>query len=187
MKNLYIIGTLLISLMMSSCKKDSGGTGDSGTTAGKYYVKFKADGTTYTYVGSAQGNYNKKDASSHYDFSIGARPDNTTAGAASIALGGVDADMLVTNKYYQNYGAKTDSTSKLLALVVGWVNPAGKTFLAYSKDLGADLIADSRIKFTEVTNTTLKGTFTGTLYMSADASSEKHTITNGEFYVQRVK
>ena len=93
----------------------------------------------------------------------------------------------MTGKYYQNFGAATDTTAKANLAQLSWYNSKSQLFSSYGKEFGADLIADTRIKFTQITTYRMRGTFSGTVYIGISASSEKHILTNGEFYIQRVK
>lgn len=103
-----------------------------------------------------------------------------------MVINGVNTDSLVVNKYYQNFGFSTDTTSKALLAQLNWFNGKSQSFTSWGKELDNTLIADTQVKFTAITQYTMKGTFSGTVYIAIDASSEKHKITNGEFYVKRV-
>ncbi len=99
---------------------------------------------------------------------------------------GVNKDSLTTGKFYQNFGVNTDTTAKAILTQLSWYNTKSQLFSSYGKEFGADLIADTRVKFTQITTYRMRGTFSGTVYIDIDAKAEKYTISNGEFYIQRV-
>jgi len=201
MKKLSLITLLSIAVIhVTSCKKDAAVTKDTSntgtggkdtttsvadTTKAAYYIKFKADTATYNFGALVEGNFNKKDASGHYDCSITGQASALAPGANRLVILLTNPDSLVINKYYQNFGTATDTTSKALLAQLNWYNGKSQSFMSWGKELDNAIIADTRLKFTAVTKNTLKGTFSGTVYIAIDALSEKHKITNGEFYVQR--
>ncbi|UOE47903.1 hypothetical protein MTO98_26180 [Mucilaginibacter sp. SMC90] len=204
-KNPIIMSLLVISIIALSCgkqeattiskpdtQKQVGGATDTtisatDTTDTHFYIKFKADTTTYKFTALVQGNFNKKDASGNFDFSFSGQANSLEPGTSRLIVVGVNKDSLVTGKYYQNFGAKTDTTAKANLVQLTWYNSKNQLFSSYGKEFGADLLADTRIKFTQITTYRMMGTFSGTLYLGVSANSEKHTLTNGEFYIQRIK
>lgn len=165
-----------------------GGTDTTTTTPWQgYYVSFKADTTHYLFTKQVTGNMNKKDASGHYDFSLAGQFDPINPTKKRLIITGVTVDTFATAKYYQNYTATGDTTIKALTLQLNFTNDAGALYFSWPKELVPAITADTRVKFTAITDTVIAGTFTGTVYASPAATAEKHLLTEGKFYVKRVK
>lgn len=151
-----------------------------------YYISFKADTTHYLFTNQVAGNINKKDASGHYDVSLTGQFDPIDPGKKRLIITGVTVDTFATTKYYQNYPATGDTTIKALTLQLNFTNDAGAMYYSWPKEIAPAITADTRVKFTAITDTTIAGTFTGTVYASPDATAEKHLLTEGKFCVKRV-
>lgn len=192
-RNLIIVTLFVISIFACSCSKQQSTPANNpdtipatDTTNTNFYIKFKEGTTTYKFTTLVQGNFNKKDASGNFDFSLTGQANSLEPGTNRIILVGVNKDSLTTGKSYQNFGTSTDTTAKAILLQLTWYNNKSQSFSSYGKEFGADLIADTWIKFTQISTYRMRGTFSGTVYIGISASAEKHTLTDGEFYIQRV-
>lgn|SRR5690606_28352816 len=172
---------------LSGCSKD-----DSGAITEDYYITFDIDGNTVTFSG------NKADLNVLGTFNV-LEEDETDQYASGITAYSDDGDTVTiligtfqpaeTNTIYTNYTVaepkiKAPSfgatmTQKSGTIVIGSVmeelmSPNG-------------LVADCEIIFTEVTDTHIKGQFSGTSYdFSQNDIGNGMRINNGDFKVARL-
>lgn len=179
-KNLVFL--LLLSLIIS-CKKSDNSKPKEATG---YFMSFKANGTYYKF--------------------------NNSRTIARLFNGNLSSDGVNKTPFYQvNIAGYGDKTEAFPGLIVGIKSPNKIQAIKYSStptdqfrgvpslELQCNLpITDLYVKsktyggyqditltLTEITIDYVKGTFSGSAY-SVDGKSEKVSITEGEFYLERV-
>ena len=190
---LYVLTLLftIISLGLNSCSKEksfssggSGGTGGTGGTGGSgsggsssYYMKFKIDGVQKDFSGTTSALITSFDAGGtiiHTGAFQGIQSaSNTTANLMGININDVTA--LVTNKNY---------TDALVGVTVQGVllyfDASGGQLSSMFVTTDANVI----IRLSEITTTSVSGTFSGKLASLTSGASA--TVTEGSFRVKRL-
>lgn len=154
---------LLGATLVAAC--DSGGTDDP--DAGEYFVRFSAGETpiSFTRQGSIVGTFAQ---SGNQHNAIFTGYDETTG----IHLQIYDREA-VTEQTYSGYGFETDA---VVGVLIGYYNADG----SYAS--GASPTEETRVVVSEITETSVRGTFQGTV--KADGLPDL-ALTEGEFFVQR--
>ena len=190
MKRFLSFGFFLAALwgcafFISSCKKSSGG---GKTSSSQYYVKFKVDGTLKTFSADAEGNFDVQSSVGHYVSTLYGLNKLFVADTSAFDIGISDTVHLVANITYTNYVTTSSGELKAPIAIITYIDETGVSFAAWPDDFSfSGVISDTKILFTSVTSSTLKGNFSGTMYKSVDGTSPKHVVTEGEFYVKRVR
>jgi hypothetical protein len=182
----------LIAITLSNCKK-SGGSGNNGGGNGSgYYMKFNLSGKAVEYDSEPIAELNKLNSDGLYSAVLLAY-QNVNAGlkdAVTITL--FSSTTISANVTYDDPKKATETNgSQVPATTVFWSDSAGTGYLTAGEfsDANGNMIisgmtANAKLTITELTNTYLKGTFSGTVYNSGDLSVSD-AITDGEFYLQR--
>ncbi|QNA43893.1 hypothetical protein [Lacibacter sediminis] len=188
---LYVLTLLfaIISLGLNSCSKEksfssggsggTGGTGGGGGTGGSgtYFMKFKLDGVQKEFSGTTSALITSFDAGGtiiHTGAFQGIQSaSNTTANLMGINVNDVTA--LVTNKNY---------TDALVGITVQGVllyfDASGDQLSSMFVTTDANVI----IRLSEITTTSVSGTFSGKLASLTSGASA--TVTEGSFRVKRL-
>lgn len=157
---LLILGTTLV----AAC--DSGST-DGDPEPGEYFVRFSAGGTpiSFTRQGSIVGTFAQ---SGNQHNAIFTGYDETTG----IHLQIYDREA-VTEQTYSGYGFEADA---VVGVLIGYYNADA----SYAS--GISPTEETRVVVSEITETSVRGTFQGTVM--ADGRPDL-VLTDGEFFVQR--
>ncbi len=159
---LLVVFVALAAVSLSGCKKD-----DDNGDGGQYYMRFKANGTTVEFkvqaslvaaFGHAENVYNA--VFTGYDAD------------SNISLQVFDSKDIVETTY-SGYGLVGTS---FVGALIGYKD-TGETL--YTQGATA---SDASVTISEITATTVKGTFQGTLKADGKANI---AVTNGEFFVWR--
>ena len=176
--------SLSLTLLLGSCKKNN--DNGSGAATIDYYIKFTLDGVDALYLNIAEGNMNVVDGNGKYTFTGGALKVANIAGSNSVALIVSNATPMTTNINYTSYTYNVSGFQRAAYSTLGYTNASGITFVSWGDEYSnTGVISNSKINFTEITTTNLKGTFSGTVYKSLSGTSEKHVLTKGEFNLKR--
>lgn len=176
---------LLLTITLSSCSED-----EANGLSSEFYIKFNANGNSFSFEGNSAdnnvlGTFNvlEADETDQYASGITAVSDGNNI---SILIGTIEEAMV--NTVYTNYITETPMV-KADTYVSALSTDSGLTaFGSLNQELLLLLdgvIADSEIVFTEVTDTYLKGTFSGTWY-NFEENNVGISISNGEFMVKRL-
>lgn len=193
LKFLTILAVSILLVGLSGCSKSSSSEDlppDDG-----YYITFKVDGQEVAFANDNQystvlGTFNIPSSSGdQYATAIIASKstDGSNADAFTIICGTVDE--AEAHIIYTNYTANAPKMKAFTFLgTYGNVNDqVYGTVDETLMDLFENTKADSEITFTEVTDKTLKGTFSGTWYDIESDPYPSIKITEGKFYVPRLK
>jgi len=159
-----IVCTVILAIASFSCKKD-----DNNATAGKYYVKFKADGQAVEFVDqqrlqAAIGN----SGSQHVLTVMGFTPNSN----ASLVINDIQP---ITVGNYDGYVLQSGG---VVGTVIAYQNTAGETFGTNGAN---PEVAATVVLFN---NAEVKGTFSGVIKQNGGTKTIQ--ITEGEFFVKRI-
>ena len=161
---------ILVAGLLFSCKKSS-------NSSSAYYFKGNFDGTSKnlnTTVIAAKSNL----GSGVYNLTI--------VGSSKTEEGGItlwsDQDNFVSGTTY-NIPALNNTTDNSLSYInpIGSSAPSSIWNSTYSYGAATESFTCT---ITEVTSAYIKGTFSGTIYMSTDSAVVSQTVTAGEFYAK---
>ena len=179
-----ILITLFCMHFLGACKKDN--SSNLNSTSTDYYIKFTLDATDMLFVNNAEGNMNVIDGSGKYTFTAAALKIPFVAATNNATLIISSAKEIKTNIVYVNYATTTTGYERPAYATVAYIDAAGTTFASWGDEYkNSGVISDSKITFTEITATNLKGTFSGTIYKSISGTADKHLMSKGEFNLKR--
>ncbi|MDR7129708.1 hypothetical protein J2X69_002053 [Algoriphagus sp. 4150] len=181
----HTLGCLLFCFLYSC------GSEDSIEPESNYYFRFKVNGVQNNYSETVNQSITFQ-GWSWSDLSLdNGLLDTRVFAAKSINDGGKNSILfdlyhsspLQTNHNYSNHGTSAMVDPEFL--VLGIYDENGTMF--YTDNLGWNKynggVNDATIRFNEITENSLKGTFSGTLYSTKDIG-ENLSITEGEFHVR---
>lgn len=180
----YLFIALIVTPLFFACKKDNVNPPGSGNS--DYYVKFSLDGTQMSFLLIAEGNMNVVDASGKNTFTGGGLKSTASTSSNIAAMIVSSVPQIRTGITYVNYATSTAGFERAAYSTVSFTDPSGVTFVSWgdeNKSFG--VISDTKIAFSEITTTNLRGTFSGTIYKSLSGTSEKHIMAAGEFNLKR--
>ncbi|MFT4155888.1 hypothetical protein [Parafilimonas sp.] len=169
MKLTYAAFILFTHILFSACKKDS-----SGSSSGDYYMKFKRDGTEIKMTYIPQAFFTDVSSIGLYNCSLEAF---TSDGKTTLILMIYDPSAIAAGKtYMQDYFPS-------VAIVQAQMAYTDETATGYSSGSTiSDPDAACIITISELTDTYIKGTFSGKL-LTSDYNGIKYAITDGAFYL----
>lgn len=174
----------LIGITLISCKKEN----DPGGDGSGYYVRFKSNGTLVEYKEYAEGNFNKS-AGGKYASTMAGLKENFVATKNNMSLSVATVAENTVNITYTNYTVSSAGMQKAALVSLAYYDDKGEFFMTWTEEFASALPAgvetNAHILFTEQTEQYLKGLFSGKMYN--EDFSKKLDITDGEFYVKRVR
>lgn len=173
--------------MFSACSSDDNNTTNENS---EFFITFKANGTEISFIGSdlsntVVGTFNTTNADETNFMASGITGVSDNNNNISILINTLENASI--NTVYTNY---TTDLPKIKSDVYtsGFATDSGSSvFGSLNEEILLVIdgtVADCEIVFTEVTNTSLKGMFSGTLYNFQEGNTAVQ-ITNGEFKVKR--
>lgn len=172
-------------LITGSCTKDK--PADEINSASDYYVRFKLDGNSILYTKTAEGNINVVDNDGHYDCSIAGLKDENVSNKGTMVILMVTTNPMTTGNTYTNFGTTSGGNVRTLLGAISRYDDAGTFFASWGDEFSSSGVdSDTRINFTEITETYIKGNFSGTMYKEINGNAEKHLVSEGEFRVRRL-
>ncbi|MEO5996908.1 MAG: hypothetical protein ABIN89_09245 [Chitinophagaceae bacterium] len=134
---------------------------------------------------NAEGNVNAN-AGGNYIFTGAAVKVAKFATSNNLALSLTSVTQIKTNITYVNYATTTAGNERAALATVSYIDPSSISFNSWGDEYKSfGIISASKISFSEITTTDLKGSFSGTSYKSINGTAEKHIITKGEFNLKR--
>ena len=159
-------------LIATACKSSTDAGDSQQTSSGTYYVRFKANGAQIDYSSDTWVNAAIAKTGPEYFF-VGASTPAGSVGEGSMSVSVFDPSPITTTTYSGGLtpvGTTGAYTLPQLSYVTG-----SSTYTSSN---------DARITLTEITSTTVKGTFQGTVSTTGKPSI---SITNGEFFAKRTQ
>lgn len=189
----HILLLLLVNMLLFSCSKSDNGPDD---TPGDYYFSFKVDGTqvSYEFTPDTQinltGILDHDTASGLYAINIAGIDDifeTELTNRFTIFLG--DSENFATGIAYTNLQGQGDSTPDSL-FSMGYFDGEGNLYSAGLNPTPTPLYDLATVRFTEITDSHISGSFSGTLkwYDTSGGTVElvgSVVITEGAFKVPR--
>ena len=169
-----VLGAVTFSATLSLGCKGSTDAGDGGTQTSGFLIRFRANGSQTEYRGQGGVFASFGQLGSQSSFNIAAVSDAGSVSGGSINVGIIDAAPITTATYtgFQTVGPSGGFRFAQILYNIGGFE--------YS-NTGAG--SDNTITITEMTPTTVRGTFSGTVRAQNRPSI---SITNGEFFAKRI-
>ena len=161
---LRFTGILAAGLFLSAC----GGSDSTGPDDGSYYLRFKANGTQISYTDQVRLSASVGQASNQHTL-VALGFDNTT-NFSIIFFDGAP----VSQKTYSGYDIN-QNLGVFIGVLFAYEDQAGVVY-------GPGDTNDESATITELTASSVRGTFNGTVRVAGQADV---LITNGEFYLPR--
>lgn len=167
------VGTLLLALVSAlGCSSSTDSTSTNGST---YFIRFTANGTQYEYHDQLAFPISATfiHTGNEYNAVVAGESDNVATTGGTISLGAFDVVPITTKTYgaLQPVGTSGGFTLGQITYTIGGVG--------YSN---MDASNDIHVTFTEITATTVRGTFSGTL----KSSGHPNVSITGEFFAKRL-
>ncbi|MFT3908772.1 MAG: hypothetical protein QM737_05060 [Ferruginibacter sp.] len=185
-KSMYLAVLFVSAIIFDGCKKDhDNGSSDA---AGNYYVRFKVDGMNIEYNQGTEGKINTVDGNGRYICQVIGLKQQFVADKGTMGFVMTSTNPVNTSNTYVNYGSSSANIEKAILLQAARFDDNGTFFASWGDDYATfGILSDTKVNFTEINSTYIKGTFSATIYKEIDGNSEKHTITDGEFRVKIVR
>ncbi len=191
---LFVLLGFLSLLNIMGCKKDLLPEDDFFNSSEEFYIKFKSDGELVVF---ANDNVNSiligtfsemaNNSTDQYGSGInGTRDLNGENKYFSIFIGTLEETQL--NTTYTNYttgGSKIQADNFISTYIIGEEVFGSVDEVFY--ELTGIGVPDTQILFTEVSEKTIKGTFSGTWTNFQSDNNISIKITEGEFYIPRIR
>lgn len=191
MKKLTLIVTVIAtSLLFWGCSKDD----HDPNKQSEYYFRFKVDGiqTTYPFTPETQinltGHYGYDQSTETYNVQIAGIRNIFEHGINTLTIFISKTEEVSTNVSYSNIPAQGDATPDFI-FSMGYFNGQGNIYLA-SLNTVVQLYETAIVEFSEITDSYINGTFSGTLiwYDSSGGVTihvDSVVVSEGEFKVPR--
>ena len=178
----FISWFAILAIFFQGCSKDDD---DSGTVAGDYYFRFKLDGQQMDYTDpkighNLSGSFNLVDSKGIYTTSAVAMKTYPTINKNTLTIVLAHPAEFQTDIDYTNFDASGNVVTQVFVLGYYDANSVFYHAEIYSIPLfGGE--TDAKVRFSEITSTNMRGTFSGTLYHQSGSVK----VTQGEFNVPR--
>ncbi len=167
-----LLGVVISIFLLTGCKKNSSGSG------GKYYIRFDRNGSSIEMDLQPQSSFYDSLAAG---LNTGTMEAFTSDGKQAMLLFVYNNSPVAAGTYTQNFVSANQSIPQAQ---MAYTDETGTAYSSGSSILNAS--AAAIITISELTNTYVKGTFSGNL-LTSDYSGVQYKITNGEFYLQRLQ
>ena len=185
------LGLLLLLFITACSKKDQLSPEEQEHQRfAKYYVKFKVDGKPeeYKYLGEGQLGViisTVTDKNGNYGAIGGFYKSNESTKRNWVGWLIGHPDPIAINKLYGSPNSTVTGAVKAPAFLLGYKDNAGNDYVASIFDILPGPY-DAKVKFTSITNSEIKGNFSGTLHNFKDGVVVKTVeLTDGEFFVPK--
>lgn len=168
------LGALALCGVLSVGCSSSTDAGDTPNQGAGYFIRFQAGGSQVEYRGQGGVFATFSQLGSQHNFGVAAVSDAGSIAGGSINIGVLDASPITTATYtgFQAVGTSGGfRTAQILYNIGGF---------EYSN---SNASSDNTVTITEITPTTVRGTFRGTVRATGRTAI---SITNGQFYAKRV-
>lgn len=176
---MYVKWLLLLVIVLAACSKEKGNDGPSGG-----YFNFKTDGVKTTFSKIALVKVNEKQSAGNYVTSFTAMNESSRVDRPMLFFILHSATPLTTNITYTNFKPVEAGQEKITFMELGGNDQNYKSYIAYPDDYTSlGFKAGAGIRFSELTNKSIRGTFGAVMSYLPDQSYV--TITDGEFYITK--
>lgn len=201
MKNILFLRPAILLLAVAAlspftgCKKGDK-TGDPTGGGGNYQVSFKANGTQVKYSSEAAAVLSYTTADKLYSAIFEGFRDYTSTTEDHIAIILFDTKAITTGVYQDPEKAADASGAKVPKVLINYFKDAANNYITMGTFVDENgnmppgtgaAVADAKVTITKVTATTVEGSFSGTVFLSSDASfATKIVLTDGKFSLKRI-
>lgn len=188
-------GVLLLlaaGFVLSGCKKDNGKE-DEGDDEPEYYMRFKLNGDQIDYKSSLVTQILPVSNKGLYSCVLqgyGKFPEEANKNHLGIIIW--DEAPLTTTTYRNNQNTENTDGDKVPQVVMSHLSKETTSYIS----LGVPpvpippldkIVSDVQVVITELTDTRISGTFSGTLYMASDGTyTSTVSVTEGKFRLKRL-
>jgi hypothetical protein len=187
----FPIVLLLVAIALVQCKKNGGSPTGNNATSGTYYMRFTLNGTAVNYTSDPNASLSFLSALGLYNGAL-ATYSNIYIGAKDAVIITLFSTKSIAAGIAYNDPLKAQETSGALMpqAEIFWYDSTGVSWITAGTFSDANgnvslpgVVADAKVTVTDLTTTTVKGTFSGTVYRPDFARYE--VISNGEFFLKR--
>lgn len=192
---LRAIAVLYCLFLVHACKKSNADNSGNNQNS-EYYLRFKANGVKKEYTSQPAAIFTKVTSDGVYGGLFDAYKDYTAGVQDVVSIIIFSSNPVVANISYHDplKTIKTDQTA-VPQILLTYTDEHKNTFQSMGpigdengNTIFAGVVADAQVTITELTSTYIKGTFSGSTYLSTDISlQQKQAITEGEFYLKRLQ
>lgn len=194
----YFALVACIILVADSCQKGKNGSGNENTTP-EYYISFKANNVQKKYMSQALASLGYTAQNKLYNGVLQGYKNYTASAEEHVGIIIFDNSMVAVNTYQDPQKATSADGSKVPRVLLNYLDDAGNNFISagpLTDENGqipalpgvADVVADAKVSITRLTSSYVEGTFSGTTYLSTDASlNTKVVISEGKFILKRLQ
>lgn len=186
-------------LAAGSCKKNSKEDNGEGGTP-KYYISFKANGIQKKYTNQALASLGHSAVNGLYNSVLQGYQDFNTTSKSHIAVVIFNNNIVTDGTTYQDPQKATNGNGgEVPKVLINYLDDAGNGYITLGALVDKDghintmpgsenLVADAEVSVTKLTTDYVEGTFSGTSYLSTDATFKtKVAITEGKFILKRLQ
>lgn len=169
--SLYLLIICSLCFSIVSCKKDSAKENEDS----EYYVKFKMDGTWITWTNGLAELGPDLDDNTKTNFSfIGHNPGGSEMFGISFQVDGsaISQGTYSSDDYY---------------MPIDYTTGSGNNMKWYSMQTNQAPYSSYTVTLSAITNTTIKGNFTGNFLVNDSDENDKVSITEGDFFLKRIR
>ena len=187
-----LILLLTIGMVAGGCKKDSGDDDeDDGDT--EYYMRFKLDGNQIEYKSGVVTQVLPISNKALYSCVLqgyGKFPEETGKNHLGIIIW--DEEPITTITYRNNQNTENSDGDKVPQVLMTHLNSETTSYLSQGVPAAPippfdKIVSDVQVTITELTNTRISGSFSGTLYKTTDATfTSTVSVTEGKFRLKRL-
>ena len=169
--SLYLLILCSLCFSIGSCKKDSA----KENTDSEYYVKFKMNGNLITW----------KDGLAE----LGADLDDNTKTNFSFVGNNLEHNQMFGISFQVDGSTISQGTysSDDYFMPIDYSTGSGNNMKWYSMQTNQTPYSSYTITLSNISNTTIKGHFTGNFLVNDSDENDKVSITEGEFFLKRIR
>ncbi|HVS95013.1 MAG TPA: hypothetical protein VHE54_00955 [Puia sp.] len=182
---------LLASLALAQCRKSGGSSNGNNGNPNGYYMRFRLDGAAVSYTSDPNATLSFLSAEGLYNGALATYSNINNGAKNAVIITLFSASAIAANVPYSDpQKARQTNGTQVPQAVVFWYDSTGVSFLTAGTFVDANgnvslhgVVADAKVTITELTATSVRGTFSGTVYRPDFAVSR--VISDGEFYLKR--
>lgn len=181
-------------MLAGGCGK--GGNGNDDGTNPEYYISFKADGVQKKYTNQAIASLGHSDQDGLYNGVLQGYAATVGSDKAHVGII-IFSNSAVAAKIYQDPDKATNANGdEVPQVLINYIDEAGNGYITMGPTVdkngkinsfpgSENVVADAKVTITKRTNTYLEGSFSGTAFLSTDATFKtKVVITEGKFILK---
>ncbi len=183
-----MMSALFLLAVLSGCKKDSGGDEDDDDET-EFYVRFKANGVQKEFKSMASAQVFPVSNKAVYGSVIQGYQDFNSSNKTHLGIIITNESALAATAYRNSVYVQNSDGDKLPQLLLSYPDEKGDGYISISTPTTQippfdKVVSDAVVNITTINNNRISGTFSGTVYLSTDATlATTVKITEGKFNV----